>query len=266
MNDFFVLEPTVTVVGSSHFIEHPEHKLPPSDTATDLEKLGAFAAKGCYMSFGEKGRAIEENQRGIIQHGHGSVAEHLFINMRIEGITRGLSLELNRHRHFAISQQSTRYVNETDGKYVLNPYLAGLVHKETADRTSLSRDEAKALELTRLHAQFAVQGYTDLVDTLMRDNPHELIGFDLRKWARGCARDLLPNGIATSGMWSGNIRGIRHFIESRSSIHAEEEIRALAYKMYEAVKDLAPVYFEDYTLVYYERSAYPEFVTPYRKI
>ena len=72
-----ITEPTVTVVGRMVFEEHPVYKIPVD--GTDLERLGAFAAKGCYDSYGEKGRACIDNQREIIMHRHGSVYIFLFL-------------------------------------------------------------------------------------------------------------------------------------------------------------------------------------------
>ena len=112
------------VVGSTVFHEHPIYKIP--DDGTDAERLGAFAAKGCYASWGEDGRSCVANQKQILEHAHGSVLEHSSVSLFIEGITRALSLELNRHRPFSISQLSTRYVKEEDCAMVLEPFYADI--------------------------------------------------------------------------------------------------------------------------------------------
>jgi len=122
-----ILEPTVTTFSKQIFIEHPVYKIPAD--GNDAVKIGAFAAKGCYDSFGENGRANEENQRQVIEHVHGSVLEHIQVGVFIEGVTRGLSLESNRHRQNAISQRSTRYTAEEDAAIVLEPYYAELWRK-----------------------------------------------------------------------------------------------------------------------------------------
>lgn len=258
-----ITEPRVVVVGQTIFNGHPEYKVP-SD-GTDMERLGAFAAKGCYDSYGEDGRSCVDNQRDIVKHRHGSVAEHLHVSLCFDGITRALTLELNRHRPLNISQRSTRYTKEEDASIVLDPYYAYLIQsKDVLHKGYISKHiETAAACFSR---------YMEEVDALMEMNPLKLEGFTLRKWARGKARNILPHNLETRGTWTGNIRAWRHFIETRSSIHAEEEIRRLAWYVYKAVQPLAPVYFEDYMIVYPENvigegyTVYPEFLTDYRKI
>lgn len=262
-----ITEPRVTVVGVTKFIEHPEYKVPPD--GTDMERLGAFAAKGCYDSYGETGRGCVENQREVIGHRHGSVSEHMHVSLFIEGITRALSLELNRHRPFNISQRSTRYTKEEDASIVLDPYFAYL--KDIYEK-GLCNNSEYALLAGHIEASGnAITEYEFQVRDLINLNPFNLEGFNLRKWARGKARNLLPHNLETRGTWTSNIRALRHFIELRSAFDAEEEIRRLAFHVYEAVKDLAPVYFEDYKVVYKDIELegypnYPALITDNRKI
>ena len=270
-----ILEPKVTVVSKVNFLEHPEYKVP--DDGDNFTRLGAFAAKGCYDSFGEEGRANKDNQSAILEYRHGSVLEHLNITLFIEGITRGLSLELNRHRTFSISQRSTRYVAEEESAIVLEPYFAQLFRElePKIDNNSnrfraasypspmevlRSREEvggannviAQKLQKSRLLLQHlnsqckSISKYEQQVEELMIMNPYELEKFDLRKWARGKARNLLPHGIETRGTYTTNIRGWRWFIESRSESNAETEIRSLANKVLLALQKVAPLYFEDF--------------------
>ena len=270
-----ILEPKVTVVSKVNFLEHPEYKVP--DDGDNFTRLGAFAAKGCYDSFGEEGRANKDNQLAILEYRLGSVLEHLNITLFIEGITRGLSLELNRHRTFSISQRSTRYVAEEESAIVLEPYFAQLFRElePKIDNNSnrfraasypspmdilRSREEvggadtvlAQKLQKSRLLLQHlnsqckSISKYEQQVEELMIMNPYELEKFDLRKWARGKARNLLPHGIETRGTYTSNIRGWRWFIESRSEANAETEIRSLANKVLLALREVAPLYFEDF--------------------
>lgn len=260
-----ICEPKVTVVGHTVFVPHPDYEVPPD--GTDFERLGAFAAKGCYDSYGATGRSCTENQRTIVQHRHGSVTEHLNLTFFIEGITRGLSLELNRHRPFAISQRSTRYTAEEDAAIVLEPYYAD-IYKRRLTKPESIRDvqERAALNMFLDSCADSLDSYERQVNRLMELNPHALTGFDLRKWARGKARSLLPHALETRGTWTMNIRTLRYFLESRSDLHAEEEIRRLAWYIYLAAKAFGPVYFEDYSLKYYDVSPYPVFETEHRKI
>jgi len=314
-----ILEPTVTLVGKSTFIPHPTYTIP--DDGTDADKLCAFGAKGCYDSYGATGRSNVENQIAVMESEHGSVLEHYHISFFIEGISRGLSLELNRHRPFNISQRSTRYTKEEDSAIVLDPFYAGLFKKyntkllEKWYDVNVQRfgngygERGKSVQCvdtpllnifvgdfcmgwglghyTRLHEHFTADpveaaeiklivnflAYNDLiiheyasqVETLIKLNPYKLTGFDLRKWARGKARNLLPHGLETRGTWTNNIRGLRWFIEVRSERHAEPEIRVLADKIFRQCVELAPTHFDDFTNVG-DVQGIPEWKPKYSKV
>ena len=259
----------VTVVGHTIFKEHPDYDIP--DDGTSIERLGAFAAKGCYDSFSKNGRSCLDNQRQIIEYAHGSVLEHSCVSVYVEGVTRGLTLELNRHRPFNISQRSTRYTKEEDSAFVLEPYYASLwdinhmswnnhlqevavpdyIHEFPVPHNSItaqSINEVKLVLSSIDNFKRCLKQYASAVAMLERLNPRNLEGYDLRKWARGKARNDIPHGLETRGVWTANFRAWRWFIESRSNRHAEAEIRRLAAKVLAAIKPLAPVYFEDFEL------------------
>lgn len=254
-----ILEPTVTVVASTQFFGHPNYHIPPG--GTDAERLGSFAAKGCYDSYGTTGRSNIDNQTAIIEHGHGSVLEHATVSLFIEGITRGLSLELNRHRPFAISQRSTRYTQEEDSAIVLEPYYAELFRKYDfrydeqkgwIPKQEVTDDDLiPEVGLVKEYldgAEKAFKLYAEQVADLEVLNPNLLSGFELRKWARGKARNILPHGLETRGTWTMNYRALRWFIEARSNRHAEPEIRQLADVIFTTVRPIAPTYFHDFKL------------------
>ena len=274
------LEPNVKVVAQTNFTDHPTYHIP--DGGDEFTRLGAFAAKGCYDSFGKSGRANDQNQLAILEHRHGSVLEHMNITLFVEGITRGLSLELNRHRSFAISQRSTRYTAEEDSAIVLEPYFANLFRQnppkfkhnlgfftfitEQGRKVPDSERAEHDILVDHLNIQYsAIVAYEKQVERLMEINPNQLDGFDLRKWARGKARNVLPHGIETRGTWTNNIRGWRWFIESRSDRHAEPEIRSLAHVVLKELREVAPLYFKDFQSNAYVDTI-PEWTTDYTKV
>lgn len=254
-----IAEPKVHVVAHTTFLGHPDYEIP--DDGDNHTKLGSFSAKICYDSVGKNGRSNDANQRAVLAHRHGSVAEHATVSLFIEGITRGLTLELNRHRTFAISQRSTRYTAEEDAAIVLEPYYADIYRRmnggadelpnfnytdETIFSPFISDGEGKLLYDFLRGCEEAITVYQTQVAQLEQLNPMNLTGFDLRKWARGKARNVLPHALETRGTWTNNHRGWRWFIEARSDAHAEPEIRRLAYHVYEALKEVAPLYYEDF--------------------
>ncbi len=71
---------------------------------------------------------------------------------------------------------------------------------------------------------------------------------DKRKRAREAARSVLPNATETKMFFSANARALRHFIEYRGAPDAEPEIRKVALKVLEIMKDESPSIFGDYEL------------------
>jgi thymidylate synthase (FAD) len=253
-----ITQPTVRVIGKTIFLNDPDPEYQIPSDGTDAERLGAYAAKICYSSFGADGRSVHDNQQAVIESQHGSVLEHAHVSLRISGITRAASLELNRHRPFNISQRSTRYTKEEGGTIVLEPKYADWyaliqpwydeVGQEWVCPVSIwngSDEEELLLEFLEFNRHSFIN-YKHQVDILMELNPSNLTGFNLRKWARGKARNLLTHSLETEGVWSNNYRGLRWFVELRSERHAEPEIRRLANHVYATVVELAPTYFEDF--------------------
>lgn len=273
--------PTVRVVAAPQFIENPDFPIP--NDGTDGEKLGSYAGKRCYRSSGKNGRPNVDNQRRIIEQRHGSVAAHVWYALDISGITRACSLELNRHG-LNISQESTRYVDiEKNGRIVLEPYAAMLYEKhlnqtifweagryQHFDELGLAAfdyesDKEVLFIMEHINSQLAgITSYGRQVKQLMELNPNGLSGFDLRKWARGKARNSLPHGLETAGVWSAGLRMWRNVIEQRSNRGAEPEVRRLATSILQALQPFAPVYFADYKVEIID--GIPEYTTPYTKI
>src|SRR4051795_13182676 len=90
-----------------------------SDTDVAGEYLAEVAGRLCYMSFAKPrpggNKAYLDH---ILEVGHGSVLEHAVWNFVFCGISRSLTHELVRHRHFGYSQLSQRYVDESVSEYV----------------------------------------------------------------------------------------------------------------------------------------------------
>jgi thymidylate synthase (FAD) len=251
-----ITEPTIEVSARTQFSPSSTFIIP--DDGDDAVKLGSFSAKVCYDSNGANGRPNVENQQAVLEHRHGSVLEHYHVSLYISGITRGLSLELNRHRSFAISQRSTRYTAEEDAAVVLDPYFATLYAKyghcvnspledDVLITPEFNLDEYNLLSSHLASLYSSIDDYQQNVEWLMKTNPNNLSGFTLRKWARGKARNLLPHSLETRGVWTNNLRGWRWFIESRSDAHAEPEIRRLADRVLHTLKSTTQLYFDDFT-------------------
>lgn len=190
--------------------------VPWSTDAGGGQALAEFAGRACYQSWAKPNPATATNAgylRHILQVGHLSVLEHGSVSFYLTGVSRSLTHELIRHRHFSYSQLSQRYVPERDAAMVEPEVIAGdpELHALFADAAAAS---VKAYEelLEGLEKRFA-----DVGNATLR-----------RKQARQAARAVLPNATESRIVVTGNYRAWRHFIAMRATEHADVEIRALA--------------------------------------
>lgn len=238
----FITSPSVHVLSTPLFFSHPEYEVP-SD-GSPAERLIAHGGKGCYDSYGSDGRSVQEHIQGIITSRHGSVLEHANISIFIKGISRGCSHEVVRHRAgFAYSQRSTRYTNEDNANFILDPYYSKLQGLENSKLINL--DESAMLNGFKKSCEQSLVQYKRHTSYLMEENPEGLKGTDLRKWARGKSRQLLPHALETRMTMTGNLRAWRFFLEERSGIGAEAEIRRLAQTIMHNIQPVAPFVFAD---------------------
>jgi thymidylate synthase (FAD) len=223
-----------------------------TDTEVAGEYLAEVAGRICYMSFAKPrpggNKAYLDH---ILQVGHGSVLEHAVWNFVFTGISRSLTHELVRHRAgWGFSQLSQRYVDESVAEYVEPECIA-------------DNPEAHAVWLEAIaHSHQAYVKLAELLQATFQAEPDRTLR---RKLARQAARSVLPNATETKIFVSANARALRHFIELRASRHAEVEIRTLAVKVLEIMKEEAPSLFSDYQLLPLPDGSY-EALTPHRKV
>ncbi|CAN5863786.1 FAD-dependent thymidylate synthase [soil metagenome] len=235
-----ITKPTVTLVSRPAYTPHPVYELPYH--AIEGEQIIAMAGKVCYDSYGVDGNAVDRHATSLVDSGHHSVLEHVHVGVFIEGVSRGCSHEIVRHRMFNYSQRSTRYTAEGDAAIVLDPFYADL---KARGFEACSEVEKTLLESFLNQCFRAIEAYTAQVSLLEVLAPDGLAGRNLRKWCRGKARQLLPHAIETRMVMTGNLRAWRHFLVMRSSRHAEAEIRRLAEQVYNVVTPIAPNAFAD---------------------
>ncbi|HEV3256678.1 MAG TPA: FAD-dependent thymidylate synthase [Gemmataceae bacterium] len=223
-----------------------------TDTEVAGEYLAEVAGRVCYMSFARpRPGGNKVYLEHILEVGHGSVLEHAVWNFIFTATSRSLTHELVRHRAgWAYSQLSQRYVDESVAEYVEPDCIA--------DDPELHRIWLDAVA----HSH---QAYMRLAEKLQETFKDEADRTQRRKLARQAARSVLPNATETKIFVSANARALRHFIEMRASRHAEVEIRKLAVKVLEIMKNEAPHIFADYQLVALPDGTF-EAVTPHRKV
>ncbi len=205
------------------------------DCGTDAERLVECAGRTCYDSYG-KGRPSAEYHQHIMDVDHGSVTEHTTLTFFISGVSRGLTHELVRHRvGVAISQRSTRYVDENESEWAWHPLIAAYYASgiAEADTDRLTAD-------VRLKAQAAYKELVDRLQAWLIENGADK--FTARKQARGAARGLLGNALMTEMVWTCNLRTLKTVLGQRAKGAADAEIRLLANRLYEEALPYWPTY------------------------
>jgi len=225
---------SVQVIGWTHF--EPPTDVPWETDTGGGQALAEFAGRACYQSWAKPNPRTATNEgylRHILEVGHLSVLEHGSVTFYLAGISRSLTHELIRHRHFSYSQLSQRYVPERDAQMVEPDVIAGdpELHALFTDATDAALASYAAL-LEGLEKRFA-----DVENTTSR-----------RKQARQAARAVLPNATETRIVVTGNYRAMRHFVAMRASEHADVEIRELAIAMLRELQRVAPNAFADFSI------------------
>lgn len=230
--------PVVRLIARPQFIAlPPELGTPREDQlqGPDAQKLIETAARTCYDSFG-KGRDSDGHARHVMDVGHYSVLEHAQYTFFIGGVSRGMTHEHVRHRiGVAISQRSTRYCDESESEWIPHPLFTefgGDIVFQWSDAVETCQQVYDNI-VTELEAALITRGTDKLT---------------ARKQARGAARGILGNALATELVWSANVNALRHYIDLRASAAADAEIRAVAIAILKIMQIELPVYFKDYEI------------------
>ncbi len=157
--------------------------------------------------------------------------EHATVTMYVTGVSRSLTHELVRHRHFSYSQLSQRYV-PARGAAVVEPGVIA--------------DDPRLHELFTEATATALDAYERLLSGLEKHFADVAVPTSRRKQARQAARSVLPNAAETRIVVTGNYRAWRHFIAMRASEAADVEIRALAIAALRELQRVAPNVFGDF--------------------
>jgi thymidylate synthase (FAD) len=229
-----VVSPKVELIAKTEFF--PPAGVPWSTDADGGEALAEFAGRACYQSWKKPNPATATNAgylRHILEVGHLSVLEHGSVSFYITGISRSLTHELIRHRHFSYSQLSQRYVPEKN---------AAMVEPDVIARDPELHEKFLAA------AEASVTAYRELLAALeerFADVPNPTLR---RKQARQAARAVLPNATETRIVVTGNYRAWRHFIAMRATEHADVEIRELAVECLRQLQKVAANVFGDFEI------------------
>ena len=157
----------------------------------------------------------------VLESGHDSPVEHVSYSFAVQGVSRALTHQLVRHRIASYSQQSQRYVDESEFEYVLPPAIARIPEARKKFEEIMSA---------------AGRAYRDL-KTILQEQGRD-------KKANEDARFVLPQASESKIVVTMNCRSLIHFFELRCCERAQWEIRKMAWKMLKILKAELPVIFK----------------------
>lgn len=201
---------------------------------SDAEILIEAAGRSCYQSWNKPNPDTARPDgyvRNILKQEHYSVLEHATVTFYITGISRSLTHELIRHRHFSFSQQSQRFVDETNAEMIIPPAIAMNWDTQTSEGITLGALWLYTTDTT-------TNTYNTITETLTQQGLP-------RKQAREAARSILPNATETRITITGNHRTWREFILKRTTPHADQEIQALATQLLHQLHTNYPSIYQD---------------------
>ena len=159
----------------------------------------------------------------------------------IGGVSRGLTHELVRHKYMtAISQRSTRYVDESESEWAWHPLMLkhqNKILKDICEKEShliehrCDHENCNVLQENIVWSRFR---YKVIVDSL----EEQLIAegndkFTARKQARGAARGILGNALSTELIFTASLQQWKRIILMRCSNAADAEIRMLCSQIFD---------------------------------
>lgn len=254
---FLIARPAIDLEGMRGYLRDVggeswlDRRLEEPDVASrDGELLVEFGGRACYRSW-EPGlnpnvTRVRTDQReylaNILSSAHGSVLEHANYSFALRNVSRVLTHELVRHRAgSAFSQESLRYVRLTDIGFRVPPALEPV--------------REQVLSIVERLEEFQVEA----ARTLGIDE--EGVPFHVKKEVTSALRRLAPIGLSTDIVWTANLRTLRHVIEMRTAVGAEEELRLMFDKVARTMQAEAPGVFQDF-----ERGDDGSWVPEHRKV
>lgn len=224
------------------------------ENATGSELLVQLAAKRCYMSFQAGLNPNVTRVRtdmaafidNILKVGHGSVLAHASHSFAIEGVSRVFTGEMNRHAAgTAISEGSMRYIRFDDIPWVKTPIL------DLANYVYGSEEFDKVLRTIELfnHAFTQMEDNYGAFCDIWKEELADGSTFKSKKTLTSLGRRIIGMGCGTGGVWTGNLRALRHIFAMRCDEAAEEEILLVASMMLAKMQAAEPLFFGDFELV-----------------
>lgn len=267
------------------FLGVQDFDYPTPEAVSDPSFLVALAGKRCYKSFdtslnpniSKVRKDYVEYFDNILASGHGSVLEHSVFTFAIENVSRVFTGEMNRHRAgWAISEGSMRFIRYPESIPYWEPdsikgedsmglaadvfvsngiqwYETGGIGGEAYRtdkedlRSEASLEQKKEITRAIFRRSFRrTEVLYKIMEDLWADELKPESKFKGKKEITSMMRRIVGTGVATGGVWTGNVRALRHVIALRAAAAAEEEILHVFSRVAKMMRDAEPLLFGDF--------------------
>jgi len=151
----------------------------------------------------------------VLNHGDWSVTEHASVSVDFL-VDRGITHEIVRHRLFAFTQESTRFVNYA--KKILPSFIC----PEEIEKVALGMWSTTIEAVERTYEALIKMGL-----------------------APQLARSVFPNALASRLIVTGNLRNWRHFLIARTTKQCHPQMLEVTIPLLKEFQDKIPILYED---------------------
>jgi thymidylate synthase (FAD) len=206
----------------------PSYEILTPINGDEILKTIEKVARTCYKS---EDKITEDSAKtlvkSLISRGHEAMIE--FFDITVKFICdRGVSHELVRHRIASFAQESTRYVNYSNGKF--GGHLTFIIPEWLEDVKSGEYSNAFTGLTWSIAMEQAEKNYLKLIE---------------EGWQPQQARSVLPNSLKTEINVKMNLREWRHFFKLRTALAAHPQMRELTCPLLDELKSKIPIIFDD---------------------
>lgn len=165
----------------------------------------------------------------VLQHGDWSVVEHASVSVDFY-VDRGITHELVRHRLFAFTQESSRFVNYE--KKIPANFVMPIEHLSTeVDKAPNGEPISLSQRQVWAHAILTAESsYKRLIQSGVSPQ---------------IARSVFPNALASRIIITGNLRNWRHFLLMRTTKEAHPQMREITIPLLTEFQEKIPIFYED---------------------
>lgn len=153
----------------------------------------------------------------VLHHGDWSVVEHASVTVEAE-VDRGIQQEWTRHRLFAYTVESTRFVN----------------YEKRGDLRFVAPSDVACDPESMAHWVETLRGAEEMYTAMLRSG-----------YTTQIARSVLPLSLASKMVISGNLRNWRHFLNLRVTRETHPQMREVTIPLLQQFKDRLPLLFDD---------------------